>query len=119
MRGCVTAVAGRQSVWVCTAAVEAAVHRHLTDQLDFLEGRDSGVKEIILDINEEELAHLRTAQTHLAALNGPKRLLHGTITVLTDLMIWLSTWGDSTRMAKTPRERIEGRLWEPTLHDRN
>ncbi|HEU4377757.1 MAG TPA: demethoxyubiquinone hydroxylase family protein, partial [Hyphomicrobiaceae bacterium] len=39
--GFLTAVAGRQSIWVCTAAVEAAVHRHLDDQLHFLAGRDA------------------------------------------------------------------------------
>src|SRR5262245_40504941 len=39
--GLLTALAGRQSIWVCTAAVEAAVHRHLDDQLHFLSGRDA------------------------------------------------------------------------------
>ena len=31
--GFLTALAGRQAIWICTAAVEAAVHRHLDDQL--------------------------------------------------------------------------------------
>src|SRR5262245_32069740 len=31
--GFVTALMGRQTLWTCTAAVEAAVHRHLDDQL--------------------------------------------------------------------------------------
>ena len=39
--GLLTALAGRQNIWVCTAAVEAAVHRHLDDQLHFLSGRDA------------------------------------------------------------------------------
>ncbi|WP_413992776.1 demethoxyubiquinone hydroxylase family protein [Labrys okinawensis] len=102
--GFFTALAGRQSIWVCTAAVEAAVHRHLGDQLHFLAGRDESVKAIILDINEEELAHLHTAQSHLQTMNATQAALHGTITVLTDLMIWLSTWGDSTRMARALRQ---------------
>src|SRR6186997_2842144 len=34
--GCMTALMGRQAIWICTAAVEAAVHRHLDDQLHFL-----------------------------------------------------------------------------------
>ncbi|GLS22798.1 hypothetical protein GCM10007874_58180 [Labrys miyagiensis] len=106
--GFLTALAGRQSIWVCTAAVEAAVHRHLGDQLHFLAGRDEGVKVIILDINEEEVAHLYTAEQHLRGTNPAQRLLHGIITVLTDLMIWLSTWGDSTRMAKALREAERG-----------
>jgi ubiquinone biosynthesis monooxygenase Coq7 len=102
--GFLTALAGRQSIWICTAAVEATVHRHLSDQLHFLEGRDRGVKAIILDINEEELAHLHTAEGHLPEMNSVQKMLHGTITVLSDLMIWLSTWGDSTRMAKALQE---------------
>ncbi|WP_448954717.1 demethoxyubiquinone hydroxylase family protein [Labrys neptuniae] len=102
--GLLTALAGRQSIWVCTAAVEAAVHRHLGDQLHFLAGRDEGAKTIILDINEEEIAHLTTAQNHLTSQGWLNRLLHGTITMLTDLMIFLSTWGDSTRMARALAE---------------
>src|ERR1700693_743415 len=34
--GVLTALLGRQGIWICTAAVEAAVHRHLEDQLQFL-----------------------------------------------------------------------------------
>ena len=34
--GFVTALLGPQGIWACTAAVEAAVHRHLDDQLFFL-----------------------------------------------------------------------------------
>ena len=34
--GFLTALMGRQAIWICTAAVEAAVHRHLDDQLHFL-----------------------------------------------------------------------------------
>src|SRR4029079_12619982 len=38
--GFLTALMGRQGIWICTAAVEAAVHRHLGDQLQFLSERD-------------------------------------------------------------------------------
>jgi ubiquinone biosynthesis monooxygenase Coq7 len=106
--GFVTALAGRQAIWVCTAAVEAAVHRHLGDQLHFLAGRDDGVKAIILDINDEELAHLDIAEKNLQEMNTGQKILHRTITMLTDLMIWLSTWGDSTRMARALK-RASGR----------
>jgi ubiquinone biosynthesis monooxygenase Coq7 len=101
--GLITALAGRQSIWVCTAAVEAAVHRHLDDQLHFLAGRDADLHAIILSIREEELAHLRHAQAQLPALVFPQRVLQAIITSLTDLLIWLSTWGDSTRMARDLR----------------
>jgi 3-demethoxyubiquinol 3-hydroxylase len=97
--GLLTALAGRQSIWVCTAAVEAAVHRHLDDQLHFLAGRDTDLHAIILSIREEELAHLRHALDHLHEPGAGQRALQASISAVTDLLIWLSTWGDSTRMA--------------------
>lgn len=97
--GFATALAGRRTVWICTAAVEAAVHRHLGDQLHFLAGKDDGVGAIIRDINVEEIAHLRTAEAQLGP--GPAQgRLYAAIAAVTDLLIWLSTWGDSTRMAR-------------------
>jgi ubiquinone biosynthesis monooxygenase Coq7 len=101
--GLLTALAGRQGIWVCTAAVEAAVHRHLDDQLRFLAGRDADLHAIILSIREEELAHLRQALDHLADLSPMQRALQATIASATDVLIWLSTWGDSTRMARDLR----------------
>ena len=56
--GFVTACLGRQGIWACTAAVEAAVHRHLDDQVHFVKDRDPELCGIILSIREEELAHL-------------------------------------------------------------
>ena len=101
--GLLTALAGRQSIWVCTAAVEAAVHRHLDDQLHFLSGRDADLHAIILSIREEELAHLRHALDHLDEPSRAQRALQASISAITDLLIWLSTWGDSTRMARDLR----------------
>jgi ubiquinone biosynthesis monooxygenase Coq7 len=98
--GFVTALMGRQTIWTCTAAVEAAVHRHLDDQLFFLASRDPELHKIILDIREEELAHLNTAESNIAGSSIFRRALRDTISMLTDIMIWLSTWGDSTRMAR-------------------
>jgi ubiquinone biosynthesis monooxygenase Coq7 len=46
--GLITALMGRQAIWICTAAVEAAVRRHLDDQLHFLKGRDEALAGIIL-----------------------------------------------------------------------
>src|SRR5258708_27652844 len=60
--GLLTPLMGRQAIWICTAAVQAAVHRHLDDQLHFLDGRDPGLAAIILSIRAEELAHLQHAQ---------------------------------------------------------
>jgi ubiquinone biosynthesis monooxygenase Coq7 len=101
--GFATALLGRQGVWACTAAVEATVHRHLDDQLHFLTKRDPEFHSIILSIREEELAHLHHAE---AQLRSPGRLvdaLRQGIALTTDVLIWLSTWGDSMRMERALR----------------
>jgi ubiquinone biosynthesis monooxygenase Coq7 len=101
--GLTTALMGRKTIWICTAAVEAAVHRHLDDQLAFLAGRDDELQGIILSIREEELAHLHHAQSQIASLGRGSRLLQRLISDVTDALIWLSTWGDSTRMMRDLR----------------
>lgn len=102
--GLVTALLGRNSIWVCTAAVESSVHRHLDDQLNFLQTRDDDVHSAILSIREEELAHLRIAERNAGIANWWGRIVHGVVSVSTEIVIWLSTWGDSTRMARDLRE---------------
>ena len=66
--GFATALMGPQAIWVCTAAVEAAVHRHLDDQLAFLAGRDAELHDTIMSIREEELSHLHHAEAQIGAL---------------------------------------------------
>jgi len=97
--GFLTALLGRQAIWVCTAAVEVAVHRHLDDQLYFLKDRDPALSSI-LSIRDEEIAHLRHAEERLVAPNMAFRALRQAISLVTDSLIWLSTWGDSTRMTR-------------------
>ena len=98
--GFVTALLGRRGIWACTAAVEAAVHRHLDDQLHFLSGRDPDLHATILAIREEELSHLHHAEEQLRSPGRSLRLLRSMVSVATDCLIWLSTWGDSTRMSR-------------------
>lgn len=98
--GFLTALLGRQGVWICTAAVEAAVHRHLEDQLHYLRQRDPALHSLILDIQVEELQHLNHAEARIAARTGLSRFLSAVIAKATDLAIWLSTWGDSTKMLR-------------------
>ena len=98
--GFLTALTGRRGIWTCTAAVEAAVHRHLDDQLHFLEGRDAELYGIIREIQDEELSHLSYAEAQIADPSAAQRLLRRFISVTTDAVIWLSTWGNSTRMAR-------------------
>lgn len=101
--GFATALMGRQAIWTCTAAVEEAVHRHLDDQLNFLQSRDQDLYDLILAIREEELSHLHTAECHLQDPTWARSALRGVISAITDALIWLSTWGDSSRMAKELR----------------
>ena len=101
--GFLTALTGRQGIWTCTAAVEAAVHRHLDDQLGFLVTRDRDLHDAIRNIRVEELSHLHHAEMQLQPPNLYHRSLRKLISFLTDLMIWLSTWGDSARMARELR----------------
>jgi ubiquinone biosynthesis monooxygenase Coq7 len=98
--GFVTALLGRQGIWICTAAVEATVHRHLVDQLHFLAARDPALHALIDDIKDEELGHLDHAETRIAGNRLSARLLRSAIGGITEAVIWLSTWGDSTRMAR-------------------
>lgn len=93
-----TALMGRQAIWLCTAAVEAAVHRHLDDQMFFLKDRDPELHDIVLSIREEELSHLHHAQSQIRSTGPGARALEKLVASTTDILIWLSTWGDSTRM---------------------
>ncbi|MBX4954534.1 demethoxyubiquinone hydroxylase family protein [Rhizobium lentis] len=105
--GFLTALGGRNVVWICTEAVESTVHRHLEDQLAFLKNRDPQLHGLIAAIQEEELAHLREAERNQTKRGIGHALLLPVVVALTDLMIWLSTWGDSSwmraEMARTRR----------------
>ncbi|MDO3433668.1 demethoxyubiquinone hydroxylase family protein [Rhizobium sp. CBN3] len=95
--GFLTALGGRNMVWICTEAVESTVHRH-EDQLAFLKTRDRELHGLIASIQEEELAHLREAERNQTRRGIGHALLLPVVAALTDLMIWLSTWGDSSWM---------------------
>ncbi|MDR6669682.1 ubiquinone biosynthesis monooxygenase Coq7 [Rhizobium sp. 1399] len=96
--GFLTALGGRNMVWICTEAVESTVHRHLEDQLAILQTRDPELHALIASIQDEELAHLHEAEEKQTARGLSHALLLPVIGALTDLMIWLSTWGDSSWM---------------------
>jgi 3-demethoxyubiquinol 3-hydroxylase len=95
--GLLTALLGRNGIWICTAAVEATVHRHLQEQLHFLLDKDPGLHRLISAIQEEELSHLTYAEQRIRPVAG-RRALSALIAGATDAVIWLSTWGDSTRL---------------------
>ena len=61
------------------------------------------------DAREEELAHLQHALGQLDGTGPAQRPLRLAISAITDLLIWLSTWGDSTRMARDLRQAASRR----------
>lgn len=96
--GFLTALGGRNAVWICTEAVESTVHRHLEDQLTFLASRDQDLHALITSIQELELAYLHEAENNQNRRGVLHAVLLPVIGRVTDLMIWLSTWGDSSWM---------------------
>lgn len=108
--GILTALGGRNMIWICTEAVESTVHRHLEDQLAFLAERDPGLHALIGSIQEQELAHLKKAEDSQKRRGLSHALLLPVVGALTDLMIWLSTWGASSwmraEMMRAGRDRL-------------
>lgn len=95
--GVVSALLGREAILACTAAVERTVHRHLEDQLKWAADNDPELHHTIRDIQIDELAHLEFAvtQRRTAGLAWFDNLICG----LTEALIWVSTRGDSHRLA--------------------
>lgn len=98
--GWVTAILGRRMIWITTAAVESTVHRHLDDQLRFLAHRDHELFQLIDGIRDEELSHLRTAEAEIEQVAFLEKFARLVISAVIEVLIWLSTWGDSTRLAR-------------------
>lgn len=97
--GFVTGLCGRNGIMVCTEAVEEAVHHHMNDQLVYLSGRDEALRILIDDIKTEELEHLHFAQSRVRH-NAFTRMAYRGIYAVTDVLIWLSTQGASSRMKR-------------------
>ena len=102
--GLLTALMGRNAIMICTASVEKTVHVHLEDQIGFLNKRDDGLRALIQEIQIEENEHLEFAETNMkpSVLHRP---LYGLIAASTELVIWLSTQGDVTKMKKAISQR--------------
>ncbi|MDP3803046.1 demethoxyubiquinone hydroxylase family protein [Brevundimonas sp.] len=96
--GLLTGLLGREAILACTEAVEGTVHRHLNDQIRWAAGRDEGLRAVIQDIRIEELAHLGYAvdQRTRPGFGWLDRLVSGA----TEALIWISTRGDSVRLAR-------------------
>lgn len=100
MLGAITGLLGRKAILVCTEAVERTVHRHLEDQLGWLGERDAEMSAAIREIQQQELGHMRFAEQAMGAPNLLTRSLRIVIVLATEGLIWLSTRGDSLRLAR-------------------
>jgi ubiquinone biosynthesis monooxygenase Coq7 len=96
--GRVTALFGRGGVMICTAAVERTVHRHLQEQIAFLEREDAELAEVVRQIQIEENEHLAFADRHHDSRALSALVLSWIVSTLTELLIFLSTRGDSLRL---------------------
>jgi 3-demethoxyubiquinol 3-hydroxylase len=101
--GFCTALLGERFVWICTEAVEDAVHHHLSDQLNFLNDRDPDLHTLIQSIQIEEQSHLDHARQSRGSESQVSRFALRFIAIVTDVLIWMSTSGDSARLKKELR----------------
>ncbi|GAA0208138.1 hypothetical protein GCM10009123_14530 [Kangiella japonica] len=88
--GFITALLGKNSIWVCTNAIETTVLNHLKHQLEFLKSVDKEAHEAVLSIKTDEESH----QRHGASSQKPSFLnkpIFGLVSVSTAFAIWLST----------------------------
>ena len=93
--GGLTTLLGRRLEWICTEAVESAVHHHLVDQLKFLQDRDPELHAQIASIQIEELSHLHYAQENRGDVSGFSKFMLAIVSFITDALIAMSTSGDS------------------------
>jgi 3-demethoxyubiquinol 3-hydroxylase len=98
--GGLTAMMGPRVIWACTEAVEDTVHLHLTDQLDFLTTRDRGLFALIESIRAEEEGHLKLAIDQKGGSSRLTRVVETVVRASVHAVIWLSTWGESSRMRR-------------------
>ena len=88
--GLLTALAGRDAIWVCTDSIESTVLHHLDRQLDFLAKHDAEVHEAVMSIKVDEEDHQEFAQS-----NGSNSFIYkpifGVVRKSTEFAIWLST----------------------------
>ncbi|WP_428154426.1 demethoxyubiquinone hydroxylase family protein [Brevundimonas sp.] len=95
--GLASALLGREAILACTEAVERTVHKHLDEQIAWATTHDPGLATVIRDIQFEELEHLDFAirERRRAGFLWLDKL----IATATDGLIWISTRGDSARLA--------------------
>lgn len=98
--GAGTALLGREAILTCTEAVERTVHRHMDDQVAWLAPREPDLATAIAAIRDEEVDHLLEAQGRRATATPVLwlRMLDTVVAMATELLVWLSTYGASSRL---------------------
>jgi len=96
--GWVTARMGRAGVMACTAAVERTVHQHLVEQQAFLNRHDMELLGIVQTVQVDEDAHLAHAEANLKGGGWLAKAIYPAVAAATELMIFVSTRGDSLRL---------------------
>jgi ubiquinone biosynthesis monooxygenase Coq7 len=100
--GLLSGMLGRAAILVCTEAVEETVHRHLEQQVKWSADHDIGLSDTIRVIQSEELQHIQSAQALRTPVprTGWLRLFRWWVATATESLIWLSTYGASSRMSR-------------------
>lgn len=91
--GATTAAFGRTGVYVCTAAVERTVRRHLQEQAAYLDAADPSLASLVREILVEEDEHLDHAERRHDSSGLGARTLSSAVAAATEILIWLSTQG--------------------------
>ncbi|HEV2081743.1 MAG TPA: demethoxyubiquinone hydroxylase family protein [Brevundimonas sp.] len=98
--GLMTGALGTSGVFACTRAVERTVHRHLSEQLAWLRGAAGGTDAeliaAIAGVQTEEEGHLEWADRG----GRPSPVLDAAVAATVDALIWMSTQGESARLAR-------------------
>lgn len=102
--GVTTAVFGKTGVYICTAAVERTVRRHLKEQANYLDAEDPSLASLVLDILVEEEQHLAHAEHRHDPSSLGATALSNAVAAATEILIWLSTQGATFGFRRDMRE---------------
>lgn len=86
-----TALLGERAIWVCTAAIENTVNRHLDHQVVVLSASDPEALAAVESIRRDEEEHERHAVSNGGEGGGLYRVLRWLMKGATSIAIWLST----------------------------
>lgn len=87
--GSITGLLGRRAIAATTVAVERVVLRHLSHQLEMLQGKDADAVKAISSIIAEEQEHHDQSASHLATGSFWPTVLSPVASASTETVIWL------------------------------